>query len=63
MKKYTIMVHVLTHMQVRKPKGIKEKKVPLAEIQVNGGTMAKKVDFGYNLFKKHVPVDALFSKD
>ena len=33
------------------------------EIQVNGGTVAEKVDFGYKLFEKAVPIDSVFSKD
>ena len=33
------------------------------EIQVNGGTIAQKVDYAYNLFENYVPVDAIFQKD
>jgi len=31
------------------------------EIQINGGTVAEKVDWGYGLFEKKVPVDSVFS--
>ena len=33
------------------------------EIQVNGGTIAQKVDYAYGFFEKQVPVDAIFQKD
>ena len=33
------------------------------EIQVNGGTIAEKVDFGFKLLEKAVPIDSVFSKD
>ena len=33
------------------------------EIQVNGGTIAQKVDFAYGFFEKQVPIDAVFQKD
>jgi len=32
----------------------------MIEIQVNGGKIAEKVDFGYGLFEKPVPVDNVF---
>jgi len=44
-------------------KGLKQKKAHLMEIQVNGGTIADKVDYGYKFFEKEVPVDAVFQKD
>ncbi|KAJ7538956.1 hypothetical protein O6H91_11G070500 [Diphasiastrum complanatum] len=63
MKKYASVIRVLAHTQVRKLKGIKQKKAHLMEIQVNGGTVAEKVDYGYKFFEKAVPVDAVFQKD
>ncbi|KAF3331912.1 60S ribosomal protein L3-like protein [Carex littledalei] len=63
MKKYASVVRVLAHTQIRKMKGLKQKKAHLMEIQVNGGSVAEKVDFAYQLFEKTVPVDALFQKD
>ncbi|CAK9147340.1 unnamed protein product [Ilex paraguariensis] len=35
----------------------------LMEIQVNGGDAAKKVDYANSVFKKQIPVDAIFQKD
>eukprot|EP00249_Psilotum_nudum_P015794 c25524_g1_i1 orf=360-1529(-) len=63
MKKYASVVRVLAHTQVRKLKGIKQKKAHLMEIQLNGGTVPEKVAYGYRLFEKAVPVDSVFSKD
>ncbi|KAB1208548.1 60S ribosomal protein L3 [Morella rubra] len=63
MKKYCTVIRVLAHTQVRKMKGLKQKKAHLMEIQVNGGTIAQKVDYAYDFFEKQVPVDAVFQKD
>ncbi|KAJ0090892.1 hypothetical protein Patl1_14792 [Pistacia atlantica] len=43
MKKYCTVIRVLAHTQIRKMKGLKQKKAHLMEIQVNGGTIAQKV--------------------
>jgi len=61
-KKYAQVVRVLAHTQIRKV-GLRQKKAHLMEIQVNGGNMAQKVDWGYSLFEKPVPVDAVFSQN
>uniref|UniRef100_A0A2N9JB02 Uncharacterized protein n=1 Tax=Fagus sylvatica TaxID=28930 RepID=A0A2N9JB02_FAGSY len=47
MKKYCTVIRVLAHTQIRKMKGLKQKKAHLMEIQVNGGTIAQKVDYAY----------------
>ncbi|VVB11493.1 unnamed protein product [Arabis nemorensis] len=47
MKKYGTVIRVLAHTQIRKMKGLKQKKAHMMEIQINGGTIAKKVDFAY----------------
>ncbi|ONK71013.1 uncharacterized protein A4U43_C04F3820 [Asparagus officinalis] len=62
-KKYASVVRVLAHTQIRKMKGLKQKKAHLMEIQVNGGTIAEKVDYAYSFFEKQIPVDAVFQKD
>jgi large subunit ribosomal protein L3e len=61
MKKYCQVIRVIAHTQVRKIKGIGQKKAHVMEIQVNGGTVADKVDYGYKLFEKAVPVDGVFN--
>ncbi|PPD95245.1 hypothetical protein GOBAR_DD07751 [Gossypium barbadense] len=63
LKKYCTVIRVLAHTQIRKMKGLKQKKAHLMEIQVNGGTIAQKVDFAYGFFEKRIPVDAVFQKD
>ena len=54
---------IIPVFQIRKMEGLKQKKAHLMEIQVNGGTIADKVDYGYKFFEKEVPVDAVFQKD
>lgn len=44
-------------------KGLKQKKAHLMEIQVNGGTIAQKVEFAKSFFEKQIPIDAVFQKD
>ncbi|CAN1305685.1 60S ribosomal protein L3 [Linum perenne] len=63
LKKYATCIRVIAHTQIRKMKGLKQKKAHLMEIQVNGGDIAKKVDFAYSFFEKQIPIDAVFQKD
>jgi len=60
-KKYCSVIRVIAHTQVRKVK-LGAKKAHVMEIQVNGGTVAQKVDFAVNLFEKQVPIDAVFNE-
>jgi len=62
MKKYCQVIRVLAHTDIAKV-GLRQKKAHLMEIQVNGGSVADKVDFGYGLFEKAVPVDTVFSQN
>lgn len=59
LKKHCVAIRVLAHTQVKKL-GFGQKKAQLMEIQINGGTVAQKVDFAYGLFEKQVSVDAVF---
>lgn len=61
-KKYCTVVRVLAHTQIRKTP-IKQKKAHLMEIQVNGGSIADKVDFSRNLFEKTIDIDSIFEQD
>lgn len=56
-------MRVLAHTQVKLIKGIGQKKAHLMEVQINGGSVADKVDFAVKYFEKKVGVDAVFSKD
>lgn len=61
-KKMCSVVRVLAHTQPRLvPTG--QKKAHLMEIQVNGGSVAEKVNFAVKLFEKPVPVSAVFQMD
>ncbi|KAM7271603.1 hypothetical protein ACFE04_030817 [Oxalis oulophora] len=42
MKKYCTVIRVLVHTQIRKMKGLKQKKAHLMEVQINGGDSAQK---------------------
>ncbi|KAK4166101.1 ribosomal protein L3 [Cladorrhinum sp. PSN259] len=61
-KKYCTVVRVLAHTQIRKTP-LKQKKAHLMEIQINGGSVADKVEFGHGLFEKPVSIDSIFEKD
>jgi len=57
------IIRVLAHTQIKKI-GLRQKKAHLAEIQVNGGkSIADKVNFGYALFEKEVPVANVIAKN
>merc|ERR1712050_338590 len=60
MKKRCSVVRVLSHTQVKKIRGLRQKKAHLVEIQINGGSVAEKVDFAHKSFEKCFPVDAVF---
>uniref|UniRef100_A0A060TDX1 Large ribosomal subunit protein uL3 n=1 Tax=Blastobotrys adeninivorans TaxID=409370 RepID=A0A060TDX1_BLAAD len=61
-KKYCSVVRVLAHTQIRKtPLG--QKKAHLAEIQLNGGSVADKVEWAREHFEKTVAVSQVFEQD
>src|SRR5271170_556231 len=61
-KKYCQVVRVLVHTQIRKvPVG--QKKAHLMEIQVNGGSIADKVDWAKEHFEKEVDITDVFGQD
>jgi len=62
MKKFCTVIRVLAHTQIKKIK-LRQKKAHLMEIQINGGTVKDKVDYGYELFERKVPVEAVFSQN
>ena len=61
-KKYCTVVRILAHSQIRKTP-LKQKKAHLMEIQVNGGSVADKVDFARGLFEKPISVDTIFEQN
>jgi large subunit ribosomal protein L3e len=61
-KKYCTVVRVLAHTQIRKTP-LKQKKAHLMEIQVNGGSVADKVEFAQGLFEKTIDIDSIFEQN
>jgi len=61
-KKYCQVVRILAHTQIRKTP-LSQKKAHLMEIQVNGGTVAEKVDWAKERFEKEVDVSSVFLQD
>jgi len=61
-KKYSTVVRAIAHTQVKKL-GLRVKKAHILEIQVNGGTIAEKVDFTVGFFEKEVPFSSVFEQD
>jgi len=61
-KKYCQVIRAICHTQVSKAK-IGQKKAHVKEIQINGGTVAQKVDFVTNLFEQEVKVSDVIAKD
>jgi len=61
MKKYCQIIRVVAHTQMKKLE-FRQKKAHVTEIQINGGkTVAEKVDWGFNLFERKIPIDTVFS--
>lgn len=60
--KYCTVVRVLAHTQIRKV-GLMQKKAHLMEIQVNGGSIADKVEFAKTHFEKTVLISDVFEQD
>jgi large subunit ribosomal protein L3e len=61
-KKYCSVVRVLAHTQMKIMRH-RQKKAHLMEIQVNGGSVADKVDWARAHMEKQVPVEQVFEQD
>jgi len=62
MKKYCKVIRVIVHTQ-QKLIGLKQKRAHIMEIQVNGGSIADKVDWAKENLEKNVPVANVFGQD
>merc|ERR1712170_212057 len=62
MKKYCKVIRVLCHTQMKLLKK-RQKKAHLMEVQVNGGTIAQKIDWAREHLEKQVPVNTIFAQD
>jgi large subunit ribosomal protein L3e len=61
-KKYCTVVRALAHTQIRKV-GLRQKKAHITEIQINGGSVADKVDFVVQQFEKPVSIHSVFGQN
>merc|ERR1719421_518080 len=61
-EKNCTILRVLCHTQISKL-NFRQKKAHIAEIQVNGGSMDKKIAFARDLFEKTVSIDSVFEQD
>merc|ERR1712147_443675 len=62
LKKYAVSIRAICHTQM-KGLSLRQKKAHLIEIQVNGGSIAEKVDWCYENFEKEVAVNTVFAKN
>lgn len=60
--KHCAVVRLLVHTQMRKVK-IGQKKAHLMEIQINGGSVADKIEYAKSLFERTIDINSVFSKD
>lgn len=63
LKKTSDVVRVLVHSQVQKIRPIHQKKAHIAEIQINGGTVAEKIDFAMERLEKEITVSEVFKEN
>ncbi|KAJ8253938.1 hypothetical protein COCON_G00205500 [Conger conger] len=62
MKKYCSVIRVIVHSQMRLLP-MKQKKAHVMEVQLNGGSVAEKVDWVRERLEQPVPVTSVFSQD
>merc|ERR1712106_849259 len=62
MKKYCTTVRVVVHTQMKILRR-RQKKAHIMEVQLNGGSVADKVNFARDHFEKEIPVGAVFAQD
>jgi large subunit ribosomal protein L3e len=62
MKKYCSIIRVIAHTQT-KLMNRRQKKAHVLEIQLNGGTVAEKVQFAREHLEKQIPIDTVFNQD
>lgn len=61
--KYATIVRLIAHTNNAAIYNLRSKRNHIMEIQINGGSIADKVKFGYGLFEKEVKVDSVFKQD
>lgn len=63
LKSTSDIIRVLVHSQVEKIKSIGQKKAHVAEIQINGGSIADKVDYALAKFEQEINISEVFGKN
>merc|ERR1712243_206993 len=61
-KKYCSVVRIIVHTQMKILRR-RQKKAHIMEVQLNGGSIADKVNFARDHFEKEIPVGAVFAQD
>ncbi|KAL6121482.1 ribosomal prt L3 [Nucleospora cyclopteri] len=56
-------IRVICHSQVHQINSIRQKKTHIAEIQINGGSIKQKIEYGVSKLDKEVFVSEVFKKD
>ena len=62
MKMYCTTIRVIVHTQMKILRR-RQKKAHIMEVQLNGGSIADKVNFARDHFEKEIPVGAVFAQD
>lgn len=62
MKKYCKVIRVLAHTQMKLMRR-RQKKAHIMEIQLNGGTIAQKVDWAKEHLEQQIPITGVFGED
>merc|ERR1712004_311621 len=62
MKKYCTTIRIIVHTQMKLLRR-RQKKAHIMEVQLNGGSIADKVNFAREHFEKEVPVGEVFAQD
>jgi len=62
MKKYCQVIRLICHTDMKTLK-LRQKKAHICEVQINGGAVDAKVNFGHELFERKIPVNTVFSQN
>jgi len=61
-RKYCTVVRAIAHTQHNLMTNLRQKKNNVFEVQINGGSIADKVNFGYGFFEKELRIDQVFGE-
>lgn len=63
MKKYCKVIRIICHTQLSKISSLRQKSAHIMEIQVNGGTIADKVNWAREHLEKEIPITDVYQQD